>query len=125
MSQTMTKRCVNSLPFSTFLENCTLEVNLLLFYIVIGFQQTRLLFVCNRGDTLECQDGLRTRKLCQSPISISATRRLGFYKNVQWAGFYSQLCSKNMDTVIQLCNLIFNSIKDFNLQQGCSRLLEK
>ena len=29
----------------------------------------------NRGDTLVCQDGLRTRKLCQSPISISASRR--------------------------------------------------
>ena len=30
------------------------------------------LFVCNRGDTLECQDGLRTRKLGQSPINVSA-----------------------------------------------------
>ena len=27
------------------------------------------LFVCNRGDTHECQDGLQTRKLCQSPIA--------------------------------------------------------
>ena len=26
------------------------------------------LFVCNRGDTLECQDGLWRRKLCQSPM---------------------------------------------------------
>ena len=26
------------------------------------------LFVCNRDDTLVCQDGLRTRKLCQSPM---------------------------------------------------------
>ena len=31
------------------------------------------LFVCNRGDTLMCQDGLRTRKLGQSPINVSAT----------------------------------------------------
>ena len=30
-------------------------------------------FVCSRGDTLMCQDLLRTRKLCQSPINMSAT----------------------------------------------------
>ena len=28
------------------------------------------LFVCNRGDTLMCQDGLRTRKLGQSPMCL-------------------------------------------------------
>ena len=33
----------------------------------------KLLFVCNRGDTEECHDGLRTRKLGQSPINVSAT----------------------------------------------------
>ena len=26
------------------------------------------LFVCNRGDSFMSQDGLRTRKLCQSPM---------------------------------------------------------
>ena len=30
--------------------------------------QSVVLFVCNRGDTFMCQDGLRTRKLCQSPM---------------------------------------------------------
>ena len=28
----------------------------------------KTLFVCNRGDMFMCQDGLRTKKLCQSPI---------------------------------------------------------
>ena len=43
------------------------------------FSRDHFLFVClffvfcNRGDSFMSQDGLQTRKLCQSPINVSAT----------------------------------------------------
>ena len=41
-----------------------------LFYALHILFQTKYvcLFVCNRGDSFMSQDGLRTRKLCQSPM---------------------------------------------------------
>ena len=35
---------------------------------VESFSKFVCLFVCNRGDSFMSQDGLRTRKLCQSPM---------------------------------------------------------
>ena len=36
------------------------------------------LFVCNRGDSFMSQDGLRTRKLCQSPMPDTAVTAESF-----------------------------------------------
>ena len=49
------------------------------------------LFVCNRGDTLMCLDGLRTRKLGQSPVSkkvVYMDRNVAGYNSLQWILLY-------------------------------------
>ena len=52
------------------------------------------MFVCNRGDTTECHDGLRTRELGQSPMNVSAA-----YGNVADCVFVT------MDVVVSLDQL--------------------